>query len=1367
MAETGPPSARGAGGGTPTGLDLRRFAGRVLFPRTPADLTDTTRCPACFSSLVGGACQDCRLDLSHPAAVEIVALSQQSAELLDRRLEVIGRIRYDTGQAILALEEQREEKERARDDVPVFSAAATDPFSALISTPLPPAARAGSVPAAIRGTTRPEPTPPEGANPQTADPGAPAPRRSSVQVLLLIVGISLLSVAAIFFLVYAFINFGILGRSLVIAGVTIASFVVASTLRRRSLTSTAEGIAVLAVVLVYLDAFAIRANDFFSLGSTDVTAFWGATLLVTAAGFLAWHRFSGLRTAHLIGFVAIVPGTALLVGALADGADDGTRIFVAFAAAALAGVAHRFTGRPATATRAAFSGRAERLMVVGFTGGALVGALVAAATLAPGQPWASTPAFLVVAAIAALQARLVGSDPRTPAVPSTAVSAAVSATVGASVFAAVGGVGAAVAVAAGALRFGELTAVVILAPVWAVLVTLAGEWLWRRSRHSPSAAIAHRRSLVVATISAGTVAAIALLYPLGVTISSVVGAVSRSISSAWALGPNDEVFRATNLDALAVTALVACGLMTAAAWAAGGSVRSRDSILGGFAAFVLVVAVPLAVTVAPVVTAWLVIAAAALTGLLLSHRYRRGARLRAPAMVLLAVSGVLGYVVSWGSTSTWWIGSLAAVALLLASRLLPGSALGRATAAGTAAIIVLIGSAAAARQLALPFQPDSPVDSSNTLRFVGCAATVLIGVSAFRLTAGFSRLDRRVVFWVGLAAATASFGVLALSLWSLSASERMSLLLPEPGTSLAASAALLAALLLVALRPPGRGLPASGSGVSGTAVSGLAVERVVASIALSPVLSLVVDSFARVIGLPELVRSVGPITAALFAAVGILVVAARRVRPSTLAAEKLAVENLAAEGTNAVPNRNRWLGRRWARELGVLLVAVPSVVVGVARQDSVTWLVLLVAALDALVLATSPDGLVGSVSPRRHIGWVSLALATAGLWWQLVSAGITNLEPYVLPLSGVLLLVALSVWRATPVMTASGPSLVAPAITLVALLGSILPLAASGATGPPLRALLTGGISAALLLVGGIFRGSTASRPYLDSIGLAGALGVITVEVGRSTSLLTQPGAPDIRLDGLLTAGLVLLLVAGIGQARDRGDYSAAWRSVVSQLLGLFGLVILLTFELAALDATSLGGIRAVGVILLLCAVHVVAVLLRRAPFTHAVAWMAIAGAAVAGIGALVTGAVDVVEIASVPVAVALILTGAITLSRVPTARTWPWLAPGIAALLLPSLIATAGQPPLWRLVGLGVVAVAIIVVSAILRLQAPFLIAVVIVLVHAGATFAPQIRVIYESVEWWLWFVPVGIAVVVFAARFEKSVLGMKSVAMRIRALR
>ncbi|MBC7404032.1 MAG: hypothetical protein H7279_12805 [Microbacteriaceae bacterium] len=1350
MAETGSHSPQSAGDTSPDGLDYRLFVGRVLFPRSPNDLTDASQCPACFTVLAGKFCWVCQLDLSHPAAAEIATLSRQSAVLLDRRLESIGKIRYDTAQAHMVATAVTAKD--ARDvDAEASKGAAADPPPVLAPMSLPSMAPAVRVPGG--GANAPIAPPPTLAPPPSSEI---PPRRSSVQVLLLIVGISLLCVAAIFFLVYAFINFGILGRSLVIAAVTIASFVVASGLRRRSLATTAEGIAVLAVVLVYLDAFAIRANDFFSLAAANGFVFWGVALLVTAAGFLAWHRLSGLRTPHIIGFAAIVPGVALVVGGLTAAADDGSRLFFAFAAATLAGVAHRFTARPATAIRAAFAGRPERLIVGGFTGVALFGAFIAAATVAPGQPWASAPAFFVVAALAALHAVLADSVSGQSPTPSAAV------------FACIGGLAAAVAVASGALRLGDLNVIVIVPPVSAVLVTLALELLWRRLHRLEGAPAAPGRSMLVAMISAGTVAAITLLFPLGTAVGSVIVSVARSISSPWTLSANDELFRPTTLVGMAIAALLLCYLMIAAAWATGGTLRPRGAILCWLGALVLVVAVPLSTTLEAIMTGWLVLSAAALAAIYLSHRRwshgrNRVAGLRLPLMVLLSVSGLLGYLVAWGSTATWWIGSLAAIALLLGSRLLPGSQLGRATALGASAVALIIGAAAAARQLGLPLDPNSAVDAENALRFISLVAVLLLAASAFRVTSGYSPLDRRVIFWIGGAAATASFGGLALSLGSLSPGERMSLLLPEAGTSLAADAALIAALLIVVTRPP-----ASGQSASGQSASALPVDRIVASVALSPALSLVVDAFARVVGMPELVRSVGPISAALLAAVGVLVVANRHARtqtglaphsdPHARGGRKIGGPTMGGQGLG---------GERWPRELGVLLVAVPSVVIGVAREDTVTWLVLVIAALVVLVLATSPDGLVGSASPRRYLGWVALALATAGLWWRLGAAGVTDLEPYVLPLSGVLLIVALSVWRTTRVTTAPGADLVAPVITLTALLVAILPLAATAATGPLERAIVLGGVSAALLLLGSSFLGHSRTRPYLDAIALAGALGVLTVVFGRSTTLNAEPGTPDIRLDAWLVSGLIVLLIAAIGQARDRDDYSTARRSVRGELLGMLGLATFFAFELTAFDNTALGELRAFAVILLLCAVHVIAFLQGRAPVTRTVGWLAIVGAAVGAVGALITGAIGSVELGSIPVAAALILTGALTLSREPSARTWFWLAPGVSTLLIPSLIATAENPPLWRLVALGVVGVTIIVVSSFLRLQPPFLIATVVVLIHAAATFAPQIRAIYESVEWWLWFVPVGIAVVVFAARFEKSVLGMRSVAMRIRALR
>ncbi len=405
-------------------------------------------------------------------------------------------------------------------------------------------------------------------------------------------------------------------------------------------------------------------------------------------------------------------------------------------------------------------------------------------------------------------------------------------------------------------------------------------------------------------------------------------------------------------------------------------------------------------------------------------------------------------------------------------------------------------------------------------------------------------------------------------------------------------------------------------------------------------------------------------------------------------------------------------------------------------------------------------------SPAPNARWVALALATAGLWWRLADARVTTLEPYLLPLSGGLLLVALFVWRAHRSLATSRPDGAAPVITLIALLTAILPLGATAADGPLLRAVVVAVVSAVLAVLGSTVAATSRSRAYLDSAALAGILGVLTVTIGRSVSAIAGIGAADIRLDAWLVAGLFTLFGAAVGQARSRGG-SAARRSIASPVIAGLGLFVLAGFELAALERSTLGSLRTVALILLLSAVHVIGHLVDSAPITRVLGWAAIGGAAVAVSGGLLSGALDPVELGTVPVGAALAVTGMLTLSRVPAARSWPWLAPGVAVMLVPSLIATADHPPLWRLVGLGVVGVAVIVAGAILRLQAPFLIAVVVVLILAIATFAPQIRTIYRSVEWWLWFVPVGIAIVVFAARFERSMLRMHSVAMRIRALR
>src|SRR6185312_3661701 len=186
--------------------DFTHYAGRVSFPRTPEDLTNTSICPACLSPLTSRVCTVCTLDLNHPAAAELFQTSTDAATALRRRLALIGRIRFETAQLI----EQQAAARGAQATASASSVADAPRVSAAVATPpVAPAVIPPVAPAASGSGVAPLATP-------TTAPGAP--RRSSVQLVMLVVGVSLLSIAAIFFLVFAFITYGLLVRSLIIGG---------------------------------------------------------------------------------------------------------------------------------------------------------------------------------------------------------------------------------------------------------------------------------------------------------------------------------------------------------------------------------------------------------------------------------------------------------------------------------------------------------------------------------------------------------------------------------------------------------------------------------------------------------------------------------------------------------------------------------------------------------------------------------------------------------------------------------------------------------------------------------------------------------------------------------------------------------------------------------------------------------------------------------------------------------------------------------------------------------------------------------------------------------------------------------------------
>ena len=294
----------------PGTVDFGQHAGLVVFPRSADELTDTTLCPACFTPLPGTVCESCGLDLGHPAAFQLLRHSQDAAQLLRARVTTIGRMRYETAQ-------QRARRETPAEAIPDTGA---DPADPLAPGDADSAARdTGGTGAEARGGTETGGRPPKRASTAPASSG---PRRSSIQVLLLLVGVSLLSIATIFFLVYAFLTYGLITRSIIIGAITIAAFVVTGLLRRRGLAATAEGIGTFAVVLIYLDAFAVRANDLLALGSVPGTTYWGITFVVSAVAFIAWQRRTGPRSASIAAFATFAPGVGLVVAG-ADPAPGG------------------------------------------------------------------------------------------------------------------------------------------------------------------------------------------------------------------------------------------------------------------------------------------------------------------------------------------------------------------------------------------------------------------------------------------------------------------------------------------------------------------------------------------------------------------------------------------------------------------------------------------------------------------------------------------------------------------------------------------------------------------------------------------------------------------------------------------------------------------------------------------------------------------------------------------------------------------------------------------------------------------------------------------------------------------------------------
>ena len=1365
-------------------------AGIALWPQSISDLTRTDVCPACHRSLQSTLCGFCGLDLTHPASVDLIAISLRAADALTRRLTILRRIRADGAH--------------------VSAASAAEPEAAgLLDAPLVFAAQPVSP-----GQVAPRPDAPAMLDLPAELPAEQLPTRSarfgvsSVQVALLIAGVSLLSAGAVAFLVYAFLNYGIVWRSVIIGTVTIAAFAAATILLRRGLKATAEGIAVFAIVLVFLDAWAVRSNDFFGAATSDPALFWGITVVVASLAFVTWSRWTlvvgplseidppsvinadrsagtevssqptiWLRAPHLVGWSALPIGGALLADAAIPTGVGGAPFF-AFVAIIAIGLAHPLT----VVSRHGIDvpAKAERVVLLSFAALSLVPALAAALIvtksdaflLGIGEPLDATPALLAIAAVVVLAGLHVLAARAGP--PAAATWSAI--------FAAVAGP--ALAASAFALLLADAEAVPTIAGLAVAGVTVAVV-VERTKRPATEGSTTGTSTTATSStiISATAVAALAAIVPLAVAAERLTVTLGAALGNSLRSDTTMVLVAPTRDSMWSIAALALIVAIAAAVWSTrpGRMAAGRFALILWSTAIVAILAVPLLSTAAGVVAGWLALAVTSL-GVLIRNRFHRRADLvpatprRSAPRAVFATLGLtalsFAWLAGWATTTTWAVSTLATIVLLVAARsTISVSTTASATATATttattqtaraallaaAAVVLIIGSATLPSVVAL-VTPTTYFNGvlGDSARLVAALSAALIAASAIVTPAARATLlDRRAVFWIALTSSLIAWTTLQSGITATYSGGSVA----ARGVTLATAVLLLAGLLLWV--------------ISRTTI-GMRIERMAASVAAAPAVYLVVEAGAVLTGITETTSAAPPAVPAA-------------VIPLTAAF-------LTATASTITVMLGRQPTTRVLREVGIGVVALPAVLSAILSESPGLWLVLLLGALTLLMLAISPDGLVRSASHRRHLGWIALAGGTAALWVRLGDGGVGAVEAFVLPVAGVLLVIAAAIHR---INRETPPARAAATVTLAALLVAVLPIAVASIDGPPARALIVGGVSAALLLVGSFVRprvdagtphtatgpvaaarsesrGEADVRPsdrlLLDATAIAGALGVIVTGVGHAASL-GYAGNTDLEFDGWLGSMLVILIAAGFGIAghtRPRVENTRDTRMIISQVVAIAALSAATALEAGAILNDPPIPLRAELTLLALCLIHVLAWFIGTAPLTHAVAWVALALAGLIALVSIASGAVDPLEVATIPLALSLLATGTSRMLDDPGARSWSWLGLPTALLLVPSLLATIGDRPVWRLVGLGVIGVAVLIIGLVRRLQAPFVIAAVVVTIHALATFSPQIRAVYESVEWWIWLIPGGVIVIVLAARLEKRVADLREVARSISSLR
>ncbi|GIG31962.1 SCO7613 C-terminal domain-containing membrane protein [Cellulomonas oligotrophica] len=630
----------------------------TLYARALAALLDPTCCPACTAPLGSTRCTTCGLDVTGPGASRLWADSQAAAQALRRRSETIAELRAAAPPVAPPVR-------------PVAAVAPPPPTAAQVlaaQVPVPVQAPAPVLPPAP-ATAAGAPTSSEPAAPPTpprpvagpAAPVAPVPRpvpspaRASwrVQTVLQVVGAGLLAAASLTFLVFAWDVMTLPARAAVVGGGTLVVFALASLLRRRGLVHGAEAVGAVAVVLLLLDAWALRATGTLVLGPATTQA--GVSLATSAVLLAAWSRASRVRVGALAAAV-LVPAAPLAWLPAVDGPAAAAALLTDAGALGLLRAALPVPSR--TPERRALQAAAAVLVPAGL---ALAAATAGVQALGGEAPWAATGVLALVGAVLTAQAVVDLRDRRAVAVPAAGAptgagpwAATWSVAAGIAGTASAGSAGAGAALGAGVGTAGALLlgcAVALLAPAAALAFTSRAADRGPLHRHVTAGALA---AAGPGAVSGALVLVVAALRRLAQ--GPAPADATSWVPSAWGLpwSPATGAAVVVVLATLGTAALAARSRSTGRA-RAGTHVRAVAGVL-------LLVCLP-AVLPLPGGAAPLVVGELGVAGPLLTAA--RGGRVRAATARAGAVVAAVVAVVGAGTDPLWGAVALTGAALLV------------------------------------------------------------------------------------------------------------------------------------------------------------------------------------------------------------------------------------------------------------------------------------------------------------------------------------------------------------------------------------------------------------------------------------------------------------------------------------------------------------------------------------------------------------------------------------------------------------------------------------------------------------------------------------------------------------------------------